>query len=133
LSNKPNFPMAIPFGGSGDKEMITVTREKGKNHINTFGKARFNTPDSTDIVILLAIGTDKDGHVDKGTVDIVESLSAASINENGYGRAEHLMMKSGIIAPGSLPRYGRLNGHDDNGGSRLFRNHNRDDQQDEDE
>ena len=106
MSNNGKFPIPVPFGmGGGDKELITVTKNKGRSFLNTFGKGRFSPQDATDIVIILAIATDEDGKIDPGTVDMVESLFAGSYAENGLGRAEHLMMKTGIIAPGSLPGF----------------------------
>ena len=103
MSSNSKFPIPVPFGGSGDKELITVTKKKNRGFLNTFGKGRFSPQDATDIVIILAIATDKNGDIDQGTVDMVESLFAGSYAENGLGRAEHLMMKTGIIAPAALP------------------------------
>jgi len=132
MSGNGKFPIPVPFGTSGDKELITVTKKKGRDFLNTFGKGRFSPQDATDIVIILAIATDENGEIDQGTVDMVESLFAGSYAENGLGRAEHLMMKTGIIAPAALPGhdpYGH-NGH--KSPSRLFRKRKQDPEDDDD-
>lgn len=132
MAGNNKFPIPVPFGSGGDKELITVTKTKGRGFLNTFGKSRFGPQDATDIVIILAIATDQSGAVDQGTVDMVESLFAGSYAENGLGRAEHLMMKTGIIAPGSLPGMDRQrNGHKEQ--SRLFPRRKQDKEDDSDE
>jgi len=121
MSGKGTFPIPVPFGTSGDKELITITKRKDRAVLNSIGKSRYGMQDGTDIIGFMSIGTFEDGTIDQGTIDMVEGLNAASVSENGHGRNEYLMFKTGIIAPGSLPSYGQdqINGH--KSPMRLFR------------
>ncbi len=98
MGSEHRFPVAIPFGGGGNRELITVVKDKAKSYLNTIGKSRFSKQDGTDITILLDIA---DG--DPGTINFIEALSAASFAEDGLSRGEQIMMYTGVIAPSSMP------------------------------
>lgn len=99
------FPIAMPFGGGGNKDLIKVSKDRDRNYLNTIAISRFSIEDGTDISIILDIAGD-----DPKTISFIESLCAASFAEDGRSRGEQIMMMTGMIAPGSMP--GR-NGHDD--------------------
>ena len=101
-SNQP-FPFAVPFGGDGDKELITITKRSGQTFKNTLGKGRLSAQTATDITCILSIATFKDGRFDEGTISMIETFVAGSVAINGLARAEHLMNKTGVISPTSLP------------------------------
>jgi len=97
------FPFAIPFGGESDKELITITKRQGQDFKNTLGKGRFSPQTATDLTCLLSIATFKDGSVDEGTISMIETFVAGSVARDGLARAEHLMIRTGVISPTSLP------------------------------
>ena len=98
MPNNDKFPIAIPFGSGGNKELIQVVKDREKSYLNTIGKSRFTIEDGTDIAILLDIGAG-----DKGTIEFIESLCAASFAEDGRSRGEHIMITSGTISVPSMP------------------------------
>jgi len=88
----------VPFGGGGNKELITVTKDRGKQFLNLIGKARYSVEDGIDTLIILTIAED-----DQGTRDMIDTWSAITIAKDGLGRAEHIMLSTGVVAPKSMP------------------------------
>jgi len=106
--------MATPFGGGGNKELITVTKDKDKRHLNTIGKSRLSEQDGTDIMILLSIAEG-----DPTVTLFVETLCSATFAKDGLSRAEQLMMMTGILATKSLPNASMDDERDERRGSKL--------------
>lgn len=106
----------MPFGGGGNRELITVTKDRDKRYLNTIGKSRYGIEDGTDLMIMLSIGEE-----DPGTITLVETLSAFTYAEDGLSRAEQIMIVTGVVAPGSLPNAKRDGDRKRDTGNKLFR------------
>jgi len=94
-----NFPISIPFGGGGNKDMITATRDKDRGYLNLITKGRHPQEQVADMAIAEGASLDEDGNPDPGTVSLFEMITAGDIGTDGRGRYEHIMYGTGVVVP----------------------------------
>ena len=114
------FPIPVPFGGGGNKDLIIVTKDRGLQYLNLIGKSRYSVPDGIDALMILTIAEN-----DPGTQEMINRYSAFTIAQDGLGRSEHMMVSTGVLAPKSMPQgLGKSEDEDDNNKHRMPWNRN---------
>jgi len=99
MASRNNFPISIPFGGGGNKDMITATRDNNRSYLNLISKGRHPQEQVADMIIMEGASLDEDGNPDPGTVYFFEMATAGDIGTDGRGRQEHIMFGTGVIVP----------------------------------